>query len=236
MKPLISVCIPTYEMYGEGYRLLKRNLEILSIQNFKNFEIVVTDNSEDFKIKELCENYQGVLNIKYYKNSQKGIAKNTNEAMRLAKGNIIKLLSMDDYLSSKDSLKDIVDNFKGNWLVTGCAHDTGNGDHIKIHFPVYNKKIYLGKNTIGSPSVLAITNENPMMFDENLTWMNDCEYYKRLYEKYGEPNILNKVNVIIGIGKHQTTKHMSWKAKRNEKKYLKQKYKKRHFVFKKLSW
>ena len=53
MKPLISVCIPTYEMYGEGYRLLKRNLEILSIQNFKNFEIVVTDNSEDFKIKEL---------------------------------------------------------------------------------------------------------------------------------------------------------------------------------------
>ncbi|MEK9181594.1 MAG: glycosyltransferase family 2 protein [Patescibacteria group bacterium] len=214
----LSVCIPTYEMHGEAQRLLTRSFDILKKQTFKNFEVIISDNSENDVVKNLCENIEyGSLDIKYFKNPQKGISINTNAAIKKASGEFIKILYMDDYLADQNSLQDIVDNFKGHWLVTGCGHDNGNGEITHTHLPIYNKKIYLGKNTIGAPSVLTIKNENPLMLDENLTWLLDCDYYKRLYDKYGEPDVLNKVNVIIGLEKHQTTNYLNYKIRWNEK-------------------
>ena len=225
---LISICIPTYEMHGGALKMLTRSFDMLKKQTFKDFEVVISDNSEDDVVKNLCASpaYQS-LNINYFKNPRKGISKNTNEAIKMARGKIIKILHMDDYLADENSMQDILDNFKGNWLVTGCGHDMGDGRIINTHFPRYNQKIYIGKNTIGSPSVLSIKNENPLMFDENLIWMNDCGYYEELYEKYGEPDILNKVNVVIGLGKHQTTSNISNELKKREKAYMKEKYKDR---------
>ena len=103
-----------------------------------------------------------------------------------------------------------------------------------VSFPKYNKKIHLGKNTIGSPSVLSIKNENPLFFDENMTWLLDCDYYKRLYDKYGEPLILNEINVVIGTGKHQMTNILSNYAKKKEYYYMAKKYKKRLWSWLKL--
>ena len=222
---MISICIPAYEMHGKGKKFLARSFDMLKKQTFKNFEVIISDNSVDNAIENLCKdfNYQS-LNIKYLKSFTRGASINTNKAMKKASGKLIKILHMDDYLSNENSLQDIVDNFKGNWLVTGCGHDKGNGKIIKPHFPTYNKKLYLGKNTIGAPSVLTIKNENLLMFDDILIWLNDCDYYKRYYDKFGKPDILNKVNVVIGIGKHQTTNHLDKKIKTNEKKYMKRKY------------
>ena len=221
----ISICIPTYEMHGEAKKLLTRSFNILKKQTCKDFEVIISDNSGDNTIKNLCENpeYQS-LDIKYFKNLRKGISPNTNEAIKKATGNLIKILYMDDFLADENSLQDIISNFKGNWLVTGCGQDMGDGKIINEHFPTYNKKIYLGKNTIGAPSVLTIKNENPLLFDENLTWLLDCDYYKRLYDKYGEPDILNKVNVVIGLGKNQATNHLKYRIKWRERQLMRQKY------------
>lgn len=230
-KTSLSICIPTYEMHGEAKRLLTRSFDILKKQTLKNFEIIISDNSEDDVVRNLCNNsdYQS-LNIKYFKNSRKGISQNTNEAIKKATGKLIKILYMDDFLADENSLQDIVNNFKGNWLITACGQDTGDGKIIDTHFPTYNKKVYLGKNTIGAPSVLTIKNEDPLLFDENLTWLLDCDYYKRLYDKYGKPNIFNKVNVIIGLGKHQTTNHLKYKTRWKEKWLMIKKYEKNELL------
>ena len=232
---LLSVCIPTYEMHGEAKKMLTHSFDIFKKQTFKNFEVVISDNSEDDVIKNLCENpeYQS-LNIKYFKNPKKSASVNTNEAIKKASGKLIKILHMDDYLADENSLEDIVSNFKGDWLVTGCGHDTGDRKIINLHFPKYNKKIYLGKNTIGAPSVLAIKSENPLLFDEILIWLNDCDYYKRCYDKFGAPDILNKINVIIGIGKHQTTNNIDNALKKKEKAYMEKKYAKENTHLNKL--
>src|SRR3989344_4385274 len=231
----LSVCIPTYEMRGEAEKKLTRSFDILKKQTLKNFEVIISDNSEDDVVKNLCSNpsYK-LLNIKYIRNPRKGISKNTNEAIKNSSGKLIKILYMDDYLANENSLQDIVDNFKGDWLVTGCGHDTGDGKIINIHFPKYNKKIYLGKNTIGAPSVITIKNENPLLFDEKLSWLLDCDYYKRMYDKYGEPTILDEINVIIGIGKHQVTNMLSDFVKKKENLYMLKKYKKELFYWLKL--
>jgi len=231
---IISVCIPTYEMGGYGKEVLKRSLDILRTQTFKDFEVVISDNSENDEIKNLCENTEySSLSINYFKNPIKGMAQNTNSAIKVAKGKIIKILYMDDYLADENSLQKIVENFKGHWLVTGCEHSDGN-HRYNPHYPKYNKKIYRGENTIGSPSVLSIKNEDPLLFDENMTWLLDCDYYKRMYDKYGEPTILNEINVIIGTSKHQVTNTLSDKAKEKEHYYMAKKYKKRLLYWLKL--
>lgn len=213
----ISVCIPTYEMRGEAPRVLAKSFDILKKQTFKDFEVVISDNSRDDAVKNLCESSEyASLNIKYFRNLRRGISPNTNEAIKKASGQLIKILYMDDFLADENSLQDIAENFKGDWLVTGCGHDSGNGKISNVHFPAYNKNIYLGKNTIGSPSVLTIKNKDVLLFDEHLTWLLDCDYYKRLYDKYGEPDILRKVNVIIGLGKNQVTNLLSYTTKIKE--------------------
>ncbi len=224
-KTKVSICIPTYKMHGKAHELLVRSFNMIMKQTYKNFEVIVSDNSEDDVVKNLCENpeYKS-LNIKYSKNPRKGLSANTNESMRKATGDLIKILYMDDYLENEQSLEDIVKNFQGKWLITGCAHDNGNGKRINRHYPTYNEKIYLGKNTIGSPSVLTIKNEDLIFFDEKLSWVLDCDYYKRLYDKQGAPTILNEINVIIGVGKHQTTHHLSYLRKKIEEIKVQLKY------------
>lgn len=226
---LISICIPTYEMNGAGKDMLKRSLDMLNLQKCNDFEVIISDNSDNDEIKNLCEdNHYKKLNIKYFKNPRKGMAQNTNEAMKHATGDIIKILYMDDYLANENSIQKIKDNFKGHWMVSGCEHNDGE-KIFNPHYPVYNSKIYLGKNTIGSPSVLSIKNENLLFFDENMTWLLDCDYYKRLYDKYGDPTILNDINVIMGTSKYQMTNILSQKRKIKELFYMIKKYKKELF-------
>lgn len=213
----ISVCIPVYGMKN-GLEFLKRSFTALEEQTFRDFEIVITDDSMDDKIRDFCKEWN--LPIRYVKNMHaKGMAGNTNTAIQYAEGEIIKILFQDDCLFSKYSLEAINDNFKGGWLVTGCMNTLG-----QEHFASYNDQIYTGLNTIGSPSVLAFENKEPLLFDERLSWVLDCDYYKRLHEKYGEPTILNEINVIIGVGDHQTTHLLPDETKEAEVKYLINKY------------
>ena len=77
-----------------------------------------------------------------------------------------------------------------------------------------------------TPTILnnPIKNKNPIFFDEKMTWLLDCDYYKRLYEKYGEPTIINDVNVVIGVGSHQTTSSLSKQIKDSEEEYMLKKH------------
>lgn len=214
----ISIIIPTYGM-GRSEFFFERNLNSLVSQSFKDFEVVVTDNSADHLIDLICRRYKD-LNIRYYRNPRRGMAINTNEGIKLAKGELIKILYQDDFLAHDDALKNIVEAFKGQWLATGCIHDNG----CNKHYPYYNDNIHFGVNTIGSPSVITVKNDNPMLFDENLGWLLDCDYYKRMYEEFGEPELLNEVNVILGIGEHQQTEILADAVKNKEHEYLNEKY------------
>jgi len=218
----LSCAIPTHSMKDSGY-FFRRLLDSLWNQSFQDFEIVVTDNSDDNVIKEICEWYR--TGIKYFRNPIKGMAQNTNEAIRRAKGELIKILYMDDYMAHDDALEKIVKHFKGQWLVSGCTHiRVGENYTHQIHVPYYSDEISKGQNTIGSPSVLTIKNENPLIFDENMTWTLDIDYYKRMYDLYGEPTILKDINVVIGLHLGQMTNLLTDEYKLSEQNYMLKKY------------
>lgn len=175
---------------------LNRCLKSIEQQAFKDYEVIL---------------------VKYG-----DMAITSNRTIESAKGEIIKVLYMDDYLTSPYSLYEIADGFKGGWLVTGCQHNDGKNIG-NFHSP---STVGLSdkQNTIGSPSVLAFENNDNLMFDENMTWLLDVDLYIRLLERYGEPTILNTPNVTIGIGSHQTTNLLSDQLKVNEGAYLAKKY------------
>jgi glycosyltransferase involved in cell wall biosynthesis len=224
MAKNISIVIPCYEMKGKGLNYLKESLEIISQQVYKDFDVVVSDHSTYFaqnQMENLCKQYDFV---KYYKNENDrgSISANTNFAVSKATGNIIKVLFQDDYLFNDKALVEIAKNFKGGWLVTGCEHfDT---KYYRPFFPEYNDNIHLGENTISSPSVLAFENKDVMEFDEKLNWLMDVDYYKRLYNRYGEPTIVNKICVVNRIHEDQQTKLLGDTVKVEEVEYIKEKY------------
>lgn len=211
-KPKLSIALPTHGMEDRDY-FFRRCLDSLWRQTFQDFEIVVTDNSDDDIIKEICEYYK--TGIRYYRNPDQGMAPNTNAAIKWSKGEIVKVLYMDDYLAHEDVLEMIVNKFKGGWLISGSDNNSN---------PKWTEDIHLGNNKLGSPSALAFENKDPILFEESLTWLLDCDVYKRLYDRYGEPTIMHGKHIGIGEGLHQATYLISDERKGLEHKYLINKY------------
>jgi glycosyltransferase involved in cell wall biosynthesis len=227
-RPYISVAIPTYEMRGLGAQFLRESFDILVQQTFKDFDVVVSDNSTTNVIKEVCDEYKDKLDIKYHKhNGRKEMSPNTNNAIACSTGKLIKIIFQDDFLYGSTSLQEIVDNFdieKDHWLVTACEHSRDGKTFFRSFYPTYNDNIHLGNNTISSPSVLTIKNDHPLEFDNEMKWFMDCDYYKRCYEKFGPPKILNIINAVNRLGAHQTTNILSDLYKEQEYAYVLKKY------------
>ena len=145
-------------------------------------------------------------------------SENTNLGIKQAKGDYIKIIHQDDYFSSPTSLQKIVDEMPFDWLVSGCIHD--DGSLSREHYPVYDERTDNGINTIGAPSVLTFKNDSPLLFDERLVWVFDVELYRRLFDRYGLPTILNEVNVVIGIHRGQASNHIKDDIKTEEDKFI----------------
>jgi hypothetical protein len=188
LRPKISLIVPYHDMDNAGF-FLKRNIDSIMAQTFTDYEIVFTKAGR--------------------------MAENTNAGIKRARGELIKILYLDDMLAHENALQNIVDNFKGEWMITGC--DTNP-------HPYWTDDLHTGNNKLGSPSVLTVRNNNPMLFDETMSWLLDCDLYKRMYDIYGEPTILDEVNVIIGIGDHQMTHKLTNEEKQSEHEYMYNKY------------
>ena len=191
-QPKLSIAIPIHDM-DHADSFLGRLMRSLEMQTFRDFEIVITKNGK--------------------------MAENTNAAIKKCKGEIIKIMYMDDYFANPHSLENLVKNFKGGWLAAGCVHDAGDGNPVNPHLPSYDG-IPSDANTIGSPSVVAFENKDPLLFDETMGWLLDVDYYQNLHKRYGNPTILNDLDIVIGTGEHQMTYKLSHEEKFYEQQYL----------------
>jgi len=208
----ISVCIPTYEMKGKGVDFLTHSFLWLEKQTFQDFEVIVSDHSENDDIKNLCKS-KGNLDIKYIRNEKNrgSSSSNLNNALQKAIGEVIKILFQDDYICDTHCLEMIQEKFQDSrvsWVVNGTIHTSDGNQFFNPLIPRYNKTIHLGNNTISSPSVLAIRNKEVLPFDEKLSWLMDVEYYKRLYEKHGEPTIIENILVVNRLWDGQISNSM----------------------------
>lgn len=225
VKPFFSIAIPVWGIQGKGAEYLEHSFNIIAQQTFRDFELVISDHSEDDDIKNLCRYWKEEMpnGILYLRNSNgRGkIAPNMNNAIRNSSGLFIKMLFQDDFLYDVDSLQVIYDSISENqdkdWFLTSCVH---TDDCINLYdrmTPYYHDHIYAGINTISCPTVLTVRNDDNLpLFDESLNWLLDVEYYKRLYDTYGDPVIIDIVCAVNRNSQVRTTNILTEKQKQEE--------------------
>ena len=230
-KPFFSIAIPTYGYNGRGSEFLEFSLKILSNQTFKDFEVVISDHSTDNTILDIIKKWEDKLQIKYEKN-EKGrgvISPNINNAMSLCSGEWIKVLFQDDFLFDKKSLETQYKFIKNSnneikWFMTKFYHSNDGVTFYRLYHPIWNDKIWTGNNTMGCPSGMTMKNNNLIYFDNELNWLMDCDYYYRMFLKYGQPYILDKITVVNRTWGSRLTDTTPQSLKDKEFNMLKQKY------------
>jgi len=223
VKPFFSVAIPSWGIRGKGVEYLEHSFNIIAQQTFRDFEVVVSDHSEDDDIKHLCKSWNSMMDIRYVKNDigRGKIAPNMNSAIRHCSGTFIKMLFQDDFLYDVDSLQIIADSISQNqdkdWFITACVHTDDCVIMYDRMTPYYHDHIYAGINTISCPTVLTVRNDSKLpMFDESLNWLVDVEYYKRLHNVYGDPVVIDEVCAVNRNSEVRTTNMLTEKEKQEE--------------------
>ena len=106
----LSVCIPTYNRPDH----LLNCLNSLCLQDYKNFEVCISDNSSKANIKKLIAPYKKKLNIKFNRNKKNlGFALNLLKVSKMASGEFIWFLGDDDLLV-RNSIKTLINKMNNN--------------------------------------------------------------------------------------------------------------------------
>jgi glycosyltransferase involved in cell wall biosynthesis len=196
----VSICIPTWEQYGNGTVFLSHLLDTIKSQTYKNFNVIISDHSKDDNIENLINEYKNSLDIKYLKFNLKhgNSPANTNNCVLNADGDIIKIMFQDDFFYDDSAIEKIVNSFEDesvSWVVNGCNHTVDGINFTNFMVPAWSGLIVYGQNTISSPSVLSFRKNSECLFDENLIMYMDCEIYFQFFKKFGLPKVIE--NTLI---------------------------------------
>jgi len=193
-KPLISVCVPTYNQT----RFLERLLISLSEQDFNDYELIVSDDSTTDDVGNMvCVQYGHLFQgrLKYQRNTPGlGSPRNWNEAISLAESDIIKLIHHDEFFSFPHSLRRFYEIcisqgpgsivFSGGFTLDHGRQETKNHSITPDQLNTIRSKpeLLLFANLLGSPGGLCYM-RNDETYDVHLKWLVDVEFYIRLLKK-----------------------------------------------------
>lgn len=160
---MVSIIIPCYN----AEKTIKRCLESVISQTYKNIEIVIINDGSIDKTDSIIKKYINDNRIKYYNRSNHGIGKTRNFGIKEATGEYITFLDSDDYLPNDaiDNLYKLAQKNKLDLVVSDYYVDNKNIKSEKIKsFPITN-----------------IKNNPNLIFDINLAPWNKL-YKKELIE------------------------------------------------------
>jgi glycosyltransferase involved in cell wall biosynthesis len=207
----VSICIPTYN----GQEYLSQCIDSCINQTFRDFEIVIcddgsTDNSVAIIEKYLDENTP----IRLIKNETNlGLVGNWNKCIEQAKGQWIKFVFQDDYLT-RDCLLEFVANIKENVQFITCernfvlTHDVSEATRLYYEQGVrtlkntnqnklsnYSSSLiskiatrHIAMNFIAEPSLFFFRKDivNSLgFFNADLKQLCDLEFALRIATNYG---------------------------------------------------
>ena len=209
----ISICIPVYK----NLDFLKRLLDSINIQSYRDFEVIVSDDSKEDSIGHFCRNYQANFSFRYFKNAKSlGSPENWNGAIRQAKGDWIKLMHDDDWFAGEHSLEGFVRAIREKPAADFLFSAYSNFYFDKDKYQAFrisprwfkrllrNPNILFSRNVIGAPSVVIHKRALHLEYDKNIKWLVDIDFYIRAVSP-DRTVYIDKPLVNIGIGKEQIT-------------------------------
>jgi len=209
---LISICIPAYKRPANIDRLLRS----ISIQTFKDYEIIITDDSPDDSLQAVLQKY-GQLPIVYYKNEKAlGTPVNWNHAISLAKGEWIKLMHDDDWFAAENSLELFAEATKKGkrFIVSRYVNVFESGKKEQPPFPenwknkiIENPGTLLAINVIGPPSVTLVHSSIGEQYDSFMKWRVDIDFYIRVLQQEKAFHLIEKSLINVGVSETQVTNY-----------------------------
>ena len=184
-KVRVSVCIPAYRQPDH----IRRALESVLRQTGVSFEVVITDDTPDDAVQRVVAGCDEDPCVRYFRNPVRlGSPGHWNEAVRLAKGEYIKVLHHDDYLTETDSLRKYValldDHPESDLAFSASLVWMVDTDERWVHRPTAGQLRELairpqrlfGGNIIGSPSAVIYRRTVTQLFDPRLIWLADVDF------------------------------------------------------------
>jgi len=210
----ISICIPAYKRT----HFLNRLLLSIENQSYTNFEVIISDDSNDNSVEQLLKEFTGKLEVKYFKNDKAlGTPSNWNHSISKATGQWIKLMHDDDWFADEHSLEKFASATKSGhpFIFSAYSNKVELTNKTEVVFFNENLKtiilknplLLLAKNIIGPPSVTLFHNSIKDKYDESLKWRVDIEYYIRNISKGIEFTYINELLINVGVSESQVTNY-----------------------------
>ena len=172
-----SIAIPAHDRGENGPKWMGELLDSLERQTFQDFEVVVSDQSKNDDIMNVCKDYD--FQFTYLRYQGDVPCENINIALNNCEGRIIKIMFSDDIFMRKDALERIkheYDTTDTKWAFSGFAN-WDDGDHFNNKIPEWRDRTLEGNNHLSSPSVVSFLNECKEPFDHDLKLLLDCLLY-----------------------------------------------------------
>ncbi len=186
LSPLISICIPAYNRADK----LKRLLDSIVSQQYKNFEVIISDDSSTNVVESLAKEYVESLPIIYNRNIPAlGTPENWNEAVRRSKGQWIKIMHDDDYFATDTALGEFAQAANaspGAFIFSAYNNENAKGEKVAVYPSssrlkknINNPVNLWAQNIIGPPSVVLYPNDGNFIYDKRMKWLVDIDMYIR---------------------------------------------------------
>jgi len=232
MTKKLSIAIPTWECNNKGIEFLDDLLRTIEIQTFQEFEVIISDHSENDNLYIKAQEFDSKFEIKYFKNENNrgNSPSNINNALNYCEGEIVKIMFQDDFFYDDEALEKIYYTLYDSdkmWLLNGTNHtnDHGNSFYWDL-YPKFNDQLLMGVNTISSPSVMSLKKGVVNRFDETLINLMDLDFYYGMWETYGDPIFYN--DILVSNRVHQDSISSNIKNKEDltkiESEYCLKKY------------
>jgi len=207
----LSICVPVFDPNQKYSEHLFQLLNSIKMQTMKPDEVVLTANHNLVYFENLKELINEDFELVFKRNESNGSAENTNQAISLCRGEIVKIMHQDDFFVNTNALNFTYHSLhksRRNWRVSAFDQFVESTSiSVKPLKPKISWRLIHGVNRIGAPSGAAFKRSAFIPFDEKLKYMFDCDWYLKMWHNWGKPIVSNHVEVRIRIHEGQAT---SW--------------------------
>lgn len=188
MKPLISICIPTYN----GAKHLRECLDSVLTQTFGDFEVLLVDDGSSDDTFSIAREYAARdKRIRLEQNEfNLGLVNNWNRCVELSKGEWIKFVFQDDFIK-ETCIEKLLNSTDSKTLITCCRRDflfEGNIELLVRNF--YLNILSLDKLFPGKTEISPLAFCNAALDNQDMT------------NFIGEPtNVMLHRNAFYRVGK-----------------------------------
>ena len=229
--PLFSIVIP---IYNTKRVFLKKLFYSILNQTYQNFEVLIADATDYTKTNNKPKDYINDLNDDRIKikilNENKTISENTNEALKMAKGDYIILVDHDDELTL-DALYECAKVINENENVSFIYSDEDKVDMSDSSYfepsfkPDFNLDMFLSVNYICHLSCIKkqlvdeLINKYGKFERENFNGAQDYDLYLRIINLLIDKNELHNIKHIPKVLYHWRCHNESTSKNVNSKTY-----------------